>query len=164
MEVQLNAAEQSLTAERQKRVVLEKELSDLKYKILIRRAEAQYAVPKIRVTLGSITQPSDESVLISGLAPGTQIQTVEPTQSMSPTITYGVKLIMSPVTNVTDLQVGDVISFVLPDGKYILHRIALISEGTEGWYCKTRADAGSDLDEWVVRSEDIHFVLRGILY
>ncbi len=122
--------------------------------------------PTIRNTQYYITQLSNTEVLISGLKEGVQIQTVAPTQSMIPTITYGVKLIMQPATDVNDLQVGDIIEFIKPEDTngYILHRIYYIGQDSYGWYCKVKADVSSSPDDWVLRPENVKFVLLAVIY
>jgi len=85
------------------------------------------------------------------------------THSMEPVLNKdSVSLELVP-SSVSDIEVGDIISFSSED-MVIIHRVVLIGEDNLGWYAVTKGDNVNDPDPYKVRFSDVKGVVVGILY
>ncbi len=87
-----------------------------------------------------------------------------PTQSMYPTLNWSSVVEVERITNETELKIGDIISFRVPDawGCSFTHRIINIKEDRKGVYYKTKGDNNRFSDLLKVRSGDIMFIITKI--
>jgi hypothetical protein len=87
----------------------------------------------------------------------------EDTNSMNPLIDKGHNGLEFIPTSVTDIHLGDVISFYYKDGTYI-HRVVEMGKDEFGVYFITKGDNSFNNDEGVRRFEDIQGVLFGVVF
>lgn len=127
----------------------------------------EMASSKIRIKPEQVTIQNGILYLV-GLAEGSYITTVAPTNSMEPNIDDGMIVILEPLQDTEDLIVGDIINYKLPfnyagfGGAF--HRITKIWHDDQGWACNTKGDNPiCKTDPVVVRKEYITGVYRGVI-
>ncbi|OGM02715.1 signal peptidase I [Candidatus Woesearchaeota archaeon RBG_13_36_6] len=87
------------------------------------------------------------------------------TGSMIPTLSEDANAIELTPSSPKEIYVGDIISYVSPDGEdIIIHRVVEIGEDEQGWYAITKGDNNQLNDPFKVRFEQIERVLIGIIY
>jgi len=87
------------------------------------------------------------------------------TNSMDPVIDSTANGIEIPVTENTELQVGDIVSYEADWNKTLVsHRIVEISEDEDGIYYTLKGDNNSTQDPNKVRREQIQYKLIAIIY
>ena len=127
--------------------------------------------PKERGALVRLNNESDGTVTLrfEGLKQGSYITSVPDTNSMEPLIDEGVLIVNEPVEDVSDLIVGDIITYERPPelgGGHIIHTIMNISGDEQGWYCEAQG-ANPKIktkDPYRVRASWVKYVLRGIIW
>lgn len=95
-----------------------------------------------------------------GLPENILITTVTNTGSMKPTLTYGMAVYLEPVKDVSILKAGDIIYYKYRELN-ILHRIVEIGSDECGWFCQTKGDNSSIVDNNKVRESDVLYLYRG---
>ncbi len=87
------------------------------------------------------------------------------TNSMDPLLddgAIGLEIVPSSEDNIF---VGDVVSFKTSwSNNLIVHRVIMIGEDDDGWYCVTKGDNSVFTDPGKLRFEDIEYLLIGVLY
>ena len=87
------------------------------------------------------------------------------TNSLDPTVDAGMIIFLTPIQDITDLIVGDIVVYEHPIMSAI-HRISAIGRDSDGWWCKTRAS--NPLVTWddpvLLRAENIKYLHRGEIY
>ncbi len=119
--------------------------------------------PKVRVKDDMVkltSTPEGTVIILTGLKPNTIVQTVQDTNSMDPALDAGHKIFWEPVTDVRDLQVGDIIWWEV--GKQnVAHKIVAI-DNRDSWSCRTRSTRlGAITDTEIIKPENVRYVYRG---
>ena len=87
------------------------------------------------------------------------------TNSMDPVLDYGANGIEIIPSAYEQIHVGDIITFRTSwSNSLIVHRVILVGEDDQGWYCVTKGDNNVFTDPGKLRFEDIEYVLIGVLY
>jgi hypothetical protein len=63
-----------------------------------------------------------------------------------------------------DIYPGDIVSYALPDGTIVIHRVLEVGYDDQGWYAYTKGDNNPLKDRDKVRFSQVQGVLVGILY
>ena len=119
--------------------------------------------PKPRIKSSDIVySPQTGTITISNLPLGTWLTTVQDTNSMDPVFDYGHILILTPVEDYSDLQVGDIVVYQA-SGSSIIHRIISITvkDGKRHYRCK--GDNCASADPYDITDENITYLYRGHL-
>ncbi len=130
-------------------------ISDLFSKPTIERPS-----PKIRITQGQAIAIFEAIRQVRGYE-DCYLAAIDVTNSMEPGIDDSMFVILKPTLH-TDLIVGDIIYYEAPSYKAI-HRIILIGDDNQGWYCETKGDNNGRKDGIKVRPEHIKGVWRATL-
>ncbi|MBW3018711.1 signal peptidase I [Candidatus Woesearchaeota archaeon] len=85
------------------------------------------------------------------------------TNSMDPVFDQGSHAIQLKPHSISDIKVGDIITFDTEFGK-IIHRVVEIGYDEDGWYCLTKGDNNRYPDGIKVRFEDISKEVVAIIY
>ena len=86
------------------------------------------------------------------------------TNSMDPFLDSGSNGIEVAPNDVSEIQVGDIISYASVEGGIIVHRVIEISEDRNGTYFVVKGDNNPVQDPEKVRFEQIKGILVGIIY
>lgn len=87
------------------------------------------------------------------------------TNSMDPTFDSEAILLETPVVDVTQIQPGDIVSYVTPlSSGVIVHRVVEIGEDDKGWYARFKGDNLNTEDPQVVRANQIQRKVLAIFY
>ena len=114
-------------------------------------------------------QDGTTTLTVKGLKHYSYVTSVPNTNSMEPLIDEGVLVVNEPVDSVSDLIIGDVITYERPPefgGGHIIHTIVNISKDSKGWFCETQA-ANPKItakDPYKVRANWVKYVLRSIIW
>jgi uncharacterized protein YfaT (DUF1175 family) len=84
------------------------------------------------------------------------------TSSMNPWITENAKGITIVPKSAAEIKVGDVVTYE-QDDILIVHRVILLGQDKEGWYCVMKGDS-TVKDDGKIRFSQIKSILVGILY
>lgn len=85
------------------------------------------------------------------------------TQSMDPTIDAGMHGVVIKPKDISDIVVGDVLSYKM-NGQLIAHRVIEINEDSDGWFARCKGDNNIDKDPWKIRWENVNGVLVALVY
>jgi len=87
------------------------------------------------------------------------------TNSMDPILDYGANGLEIIPNSPDNIYVGDIITFRPTwSNSLIVHRVIMIDEDDQGWYCVTKGDNSTFTDPGKLRFDQIEYVLIGILY
>jgi len=87
------------------------------------------------------------------------------TNSMDPVLDNGAIGLEIVPNSEESIHVGDIVSFRTSwSNNLIVHRVILIGEDDQGWYCVTKGDNSVFTDPGKLRFENIEYLLIGILY
>lgn len=87
------------------------------------------------------------------------------TNSMDPVLDYGTNGIEIVPSSEESIHVGDIVTFrTFWSNGLIVHRVIMIGEDDQGWYCVTKGDNNIFTDPGKLRFKDIEYVLIGVLY
>lgn len=82
--------------------------------------------------------------------------------SMAPVITRNSVVFEMPVSSPEEIQLGDIISFSVPDvDSPVLHEVVGIVEQDGEIYYHTKGTANKQIDPWLVSFSDVHGVMVG---
>ena len=121
--------------------------------------------PKIRIKDGDVNAVALQGgVIFKGLKDGFIVSTVADTGSMDPLIDIGMMVILEPVTDTSDLIVGDIICYQKPGTPTMtLHRIVKLYVDKDGWWCHTKGDNDTYTDPDWIAAEWVKYLYRGVL-
>ena len=124
-----------------------------------------FEVPSPRIRLKDTDTVVDNGqVVFKNLKPGVILQTVADTGSMDPFIDIGMLVILEPATDVENYIEGDIICYQPNDKpELILHRITKIGHDGLGWWCYCKGDNCVYTDRYVIRSDWVKYIFRGVL-
>ncbi|OYT32432.1 hypothetical protein DRJ22_04315 [Candidatus Woesearchaeota archaeon] len=86
------------------------------------------------------------------------------TNSMDPVIDENTHVIQIVPKSVSDIHVGDIISYASEYGFTIIHRVISTGRDEQGWYAVAKGDNNDHIDPWKIRFKDIKKVLVAIIY
>ncbi len=87
------------------------------------------------------------------------------TNSMDPVLDDGAIGLEIVPSSEDSIHIGDIVSFrTYWSNSLIVHRVIMIGEDDQGWYCITKGDNSAFTDPGKLRFEDIEYVLIGVLY
>jgi len=87
------------------------------------------------------------------------------TNSMDPVLDDGAIGLEIIPTSEQDIFVGDIVTFRSSwSNSLIVHRVIMVGQDDQGWYCVTKGDNSIFTDPGKLRFEDIEYLLIGVLY
>jgi tetrahydromethanopterin S-methyltransferase subunit A len=86
------------------------------------------------------------------------------TKSMDPILDEGTFVLQIIPENENDINLGDIITYISPEGLRIIHRVIDINFDDEGKYFILKGDNNKEPDPYKVRFDMIDRILVGILY
>ncbi len=129
----------------------------------LQKLPSEQASPSDGIHLNQI-QVNDASVTINGIANPILAQLTN-TNSMDPTFDSEATLLETPVTDVNDIQAGDIVSYITPLNEgIIVHRVVEVGHDESGWYARLKGDNLNSADPQLVRASQIQRKVLAIFY
>lgn len=108
--------------------------------------------------------PTSHETLIEAIAPaGSQLMAISNTNSMDPLFDDGHTLLVQPITNYSDLIVGDMVVYDIGYG-LIAHRICEIYLEHEEWRYRVWGDNNGNKDSVILAASHLKYLIIGIFY
>ena len=86
------------------------------------------------------------------------------TNSMDPILDEHATGIEIVPDSLTDIHIGDIVSYKSNDSEVIIHRVVFIGVDNKGWYALMKGDNNDARDPERIRFEQIQRVLVGVIY
>ena len=104
-------------------------------------------------------------------SPKIRLSTLADTNSMDPSFDYGHTPILIKGSDAIDqsimidaLHVGDVATYYVAPNRSIIHRIVKIGKDKQGRYFRFKGDNNNRIDPYIVRDENIAWLLVGTIF